>query len=542
MRRLKNLRGWQTLALALLPAAFAAMWLVAPLLRLFAEGWNNSGGAWSWVSATEIQLWWQDAYLRDRVIWTLNQATLTASICALIGLPMAWVLARCDFWGRSIWLRLLMLPFVMPTLVAAMGILALWGPRGWIAPLLSSLNITLENSPALLILGNVFFNLGLVIRASIDGLNRVSKQQLSAARSLGSGPWLAFWRVEYPIMRPWLWSSLCLVFLYCFTGFGLALVLGGPTWSTVEVEIYTLIAHELELQTASVLAISMLLLTLSVTLIYAWIEQRLRIKHNIEPASRVAPQTLGLRSLVWSSHVLWWLLCGLPLLALLLKAIEALAWRHAGSVWLNEDTAFAIMNSLRFTAMGLGLATVLGVLHALSSASLQRFNPRMATLWRASGYAPLLVSPVALAFGMLLMYPQWLASLPLMVCAYALLAYPMVAKALANALDQLPLSYEQAARTMGASPWWVFWRVTLPLVRSALQRGMAFAAATMLGEFAVTLFFSRPEWTTLTTLIYQHLGRPGAANLDAAWVLSSGLMLCALLAFASIERKNPSLK
>lgn len=508
------------------------------MLRLFAEGLSSGTLAWPDSAVSQVQLWWLDDYLTGRVAWTLTQALVTTAVCAAVGVPMAWVLARFDFWGRAIWLRLLMLPFVMPTLVAAMGILALWGPRGWLSPLLSSLNVTLDSSPVLLILGNVFFNLSLVIRASIDGLNRVSKQQLSAARSLGLGPWLAFWRVEYPIMRTWLFSALCLVFLYGFTGFGLALILGGQSWGTIEVEIYTLIAHELQLQTASVLAISMLSVTLSVAWVYAWIEQRLRVKHTVEPVSRVRPNTWMTKCWVWTTHGLWWLLCGLPLLALLFKALEAVAWRHAGSVWLNEDTAWALMNSLRFTAMGLGLATVLGVLHALSNASLQRFSPRWATLWRASGYAPLLVSPVALAFGILLLYPQWLANLSLLVCAYALLAYPMVAKSLTNALDQLPRAYAQAARSMGATPWWVFWRVTLPLVKSALQSGMAFAAATMLGEFAVALFFSRPEWTTLTTLIYQHLGRPGSANLDAAWVLSTSLMLCALLAFRLIERNR----
>jgi len=49
------------------------------------------------------------------------------------------------------------------------------------------------------------------------------------------------------------------------------------------------------------------------------------------------------------------------------------------------------------------------------------------------------------------------------------------------------------------------------------------------------LFLSRPEWATLTTLIYQRLGRPGTANLDAAMVLSCVLMLLALLAFVVIE-------
>ena len=64
---------------------------------------------------------------------------------------------------------------------------------------------------------------------------------------------------------------------------------------------------------------------------------------------------------------------------------------------------------------------------------------------------------------------------------------------------------------------------------------MAFAAATMLGEFAVSLLLSRPEWLTLSTLIYQRLGRPGAGNLDAALVLSASLMVLALVVFVAIE-------
>ena len=57
----------------------------------------------------------------------------------------------------------------------------------------------------------------------------------------------------------------------------------------------------------------------------------------------------------------------------------------------------------------------------------------------------------------------------------------------------------------------------------AIEDQASSAAATALGEFAVTLFLSRPEWTTLTTLIHQHLGRPGAANLDAAFVLAASI-------------------
>ena len=84
----------------------------------------------------------------------------------------------------------------------------------------------------------------------------------------------------------------------------------------------------------------------------------------------------------------------------------------------------------------------------------------------------------------------------------------------------------------------MFWRITLPLIAPALRRGMAFAAATALGEFAVSLFLSRPEWTTLTTLIYQQLGHPGAANLQAAHALSLLLMGLALGVFVLLDQEN----
>jgi thiamine transport system permease protein len=199
----------------------------------------------------------------------------------------------------------------------------------------------------------------------------------------------------------------------------------------------------------------------------------------------------------------------------------------AWSVLLEEDTVSALWNTARFSGLSLLLATALGLAHALAARRL---------LWlRAMVFLPLVVSPVMVAFGLLLLYPAWTGSFWLLVAAYALLAYPFVAKSLASALDGLPEHYADAARSLGASPWRVFARVTLPLLAPALRRGMAFAAATAVGEFAVTLFLSRPEWATLTTLIYQHLGRPGAANMDAALVLACVLMALALAAFVLIE-------
>ena len=511
-------------ALALLPLVFLLVVLVAPAVRLVAQGWEGlpgGQGVWDAVWAP-----WQDPYLRWRMAWSFLQAGATCVVSLLLGLPVAWVLARFDFAGRTLILRGLMLPFVVPTLVAAMGVLALMGPHGllvqWGGP-------DLQGTPWLLLYGNLFFNLCVLVRAATDALGQVSAARVAAARTLGASPWRAFWRVEWPAIAPWLMSALCLVFLYCFSGFGLALVLGGQEYATAEVEIYTLVAHELQLAQAGVLALWMLALTALVALAYAAIEQRLATPVRADRVARRSPRGAGQWAAVLGSIAVLALFCAAPLMAIAWQAIFSGA--DAWHVLLQEDTLHALWNTARFSALALMVATALGLAHALAA--------RHSLLLRTLVFLPFVVSPVMVAFGLLLLYPAWTGSFWLLVAAYALLAYPFVAKSLASSLDSMPVSYQAAARSLGATPWRAFWRVTLPLMAPALRRGMAFAAATAVGEFAVTLFLSRPEWATLTTLIYEHLGRPGAANMDAALVLACVLMALALLAFVLIEWPAP---
>lgn len=513
-----------TYALAFLPLAFLLVVLVAPAVRLVAQGWEGAQpgqGVWAAVWAP-----WQDPYLRWRMVWSFLQAGATCVASLVLGLPVAWVLARFDFAGRTLILRGLMLPFVVPTLVAAMGVLALMGPRGllvqWGGP-------DLQGTPWLLLYGNLFFNLCVLVRAATEALGQVSAARVAAARTLGATPWRAFWRVEWPAIVPWLMSGLCLVFLYCFSGFGLALVLGGQEYATAEVEIYTLVAHELQLGQAAVLALWMLLLTALVALAYAAIEQRLATPARADRLARRPPRGFAEWAAVLGSVAILVLFCAAPLVVIAWKAIflGAEAWH----VLVQEDTLRALWNTVRFSALALMLATALGLAHALAA--------RRSLLIRTLVFLPFVVSPVMVAFGLLLLYPTWTGSFWLLVAAYALLAYPFVAKSLAASLDSVPASYLAAARSLGATPWRAFWCVTLPMMAPALRRGMAFAAATAVGEFAATLFLSRPEWATLTTLIYEHLGRPGAANMDAALVLACVLMALALLAFVLIEWPAP---
>jgi thiamine transport system permease protein len=497
----------RTLGLALLPLAFLLSMSILPLLRVLQEG----QGQFSFGLLA-------DSYLQWRIVWSLLQAASSSLAALLVGLPLAWCLTRYRFPGRQLTLRLLMLPFVMPTLVAGMGVLALFGPQGL-------LGINLQDTPWLLLYGNLFFNLPLVIRAGCEGLAQLPASRLAAARTLGATPWRVFWRVEWPAVRPWLWSALCLVFLYCFSGFGLALLLGGQRYATVEVEIYQLVAYELNLADAGALALLMLLVTGAMAMLYAWLERRLAAPLKVDPLPPRRPQGREWLYLLAALAVLL-LFAGLPLLAVLWRAGQAVLLLGPDLLQ-DEDVRLALFNSARFSGLAVLLAAGLGCLHAMAA--------RGSLTLRTLTFLPFIVSPVCLAFGLLLLYPQWTASLSLLLATYALLAYPFVARSLAGALDSLPPHWPQAARSLGATPLRAFVRLIWPLLQPAFRRGLAFAAATALGEFAVTLFLSRPEWLTLTTLIYQRLGRPGPDNAALAMLLSAVLMLLALLAFLLIE-------
>lgn len=490
---------------SLLPLFFLLAVVLLPLQAMLQQ-----------TDADSFRMVWQDEYMRRLLGWTASQAAISSVLTLLLGVPVAWTVTRLQFSGRNWVLRLLMLPFVIPTLVAGVGILALFGAqgllwRGW------------EGTPWLLLYGNVFFNLPVMVRAGYQGLCQVPATRMYAAQTLGAGTWQRFVRIEIPQMLPWLAGGMCLVFLYCFSGFGLALLLGGEHYITLEVQIYQLIAYELDMAQAGVLVLWVLATTFLSAIIYAVLSRYSAQKAVIQMLPPQLPTTGQKAGLVMALLLLLGC-CALPLLAVCWRALLA------GSSWLvllESTTWQAVLNTLGFTLMAIMLALLLGFLHAALAKRL---------MWvRSLTFLPFMVSPVCVSFGLLLCYPGWTASLSMLICTYALLAYPFITKDVLAAWDSLPDSYTQAARTLGAGRMQVLLYVIVPLLRPALQRGLALAAATCIGEFAATLFLSRPEWQTLTTLIYHYLSTAGRDNYDRAMVLTLLLMLLTILIFALVE-------
>ncbi|MBZ9713146.1 ABC transporter permease [Deinococcus multiflagellatus] len=491
---------------------FLTLFLALPLTRTLLEG------------GVTLAVW-QDPYFQSRLAWTLTQAALTAALALLLGVPLAYLLSRYEVRGKALLLRLLLLPFVTPTLVAVLGLTALLGPQGAVT---RWTGLDLSDTPALVLLGNLFFNLPVMVRLSHAAFARVSPGLLGAARSLGAPAWRAAWDVALPLALPGVLAGTALVFLYSALSFGLPLALGGERYATLEVEIYTLTALQLRLSEASALIVGQLALTLVVTGVYVALT---RGGSGVPVGGRPRARG-GARAALLGLGTLTVLICFAPLVAVVVRGLWGAAgptlayWR---GILADESTPLLLWNTVRFGLLALVGATLLGGLYALGA---WRARARVLDLL---SLLPLMVSPVSLAAGYLLAYPALAAGLPLLIAAYTLLAWPLVVRSVLPALRAIPPRLHEAARSLGAGAGAAFRTVTWPLAFPALRGGGALALATVLGEFGATLVLTRPEWATLSTGLYERLGRAGERNLGEACALATLLLILSALAFALLD-------
>ncbi|MCB6184488.1 iron ABC transporter permease [Leeia sp. TBRC 13508] len=460
----------------------------------------------------------QDSYYWKRVGITVFQASLAACLCVVIALPVAWILSEYrPKWAR-LFLRLVLLPYLMPTIVGSLAILALAGPRGWF-PILPSEGFL----P--LMWGYVFYNLGISIWTIYQALQRVSSNQISAAKVLGASGWQIKRRIIWPAIKNAVLASWLLAFLFCGTSFGVALLLGGREWATLEVEIYELTALQLDLPSAAFVALIQLFMCALVVYAYA------KLSLPVKAERQLAFKQVGIqRTMRWFYYLPILVAAIISIAPMVGLVVKSLLGGYQVYLAIFQDEAFypALKNSLFFTGLSLPCISVIGLIVASQVR-------KGGTLKLLVTYSPYLISSSLLALALLVAYPSFIASLCLLIAGYVLLAYPLMARQVSLAWGQLPPRLGEAAHSLGASRGQSFWRIDVPILLPAIQSGLAFAAATTLGEFAVTLFLSRPEWTTITTLIYEKLGKPGIANFNQALALSVLLLVVSTAVFYLIN-------
>jgi thiamine transport system permease protein len=524
------------------PVAFLGVFFLLPLSGMLAQGfWVD--GSLDLSSLTETL----SRPRVHRVLWFTAWASLTATAVTLVlGVPVAYALYRLDFRGRHALRALVVMPFVLPTVVVGVAFRTLFAPAGPLGFL------GLDGTPVAILAALIFFNLAVVVR-TVGGLwEGLDRRREDAAAALGASPWQVLRTVTLPALKPGIISAATVVFLFCSTAFGVVLTLGGLEDGTVETEIYILTTQFLDLRAAAVLSVVQLCAVV-VLLLLAGRTRGKRTTALERSGSRSHGRRPGrgdLPALTVTALVVLFLAA--PLLTLVARSLRVgdgwgLAnYRSLGTT--GEGTALlepvwtALENSLRIAvdATVLALSLGLAVAFLVSRPARGRAQRRGSAALDGLFMLPLGVSAVTIGFGFLITLdepPLDLRSSPLLVpIAQAMVALPLVVRALVPVLKSIDPRQRQAAATLGASPLRSLLVVDLPVAwRPALAAaGLAFAVS--LGEFGATSFLARSDRPTLPVVIYQLISRPGAENFGMALAASVVLGVVTVTVMGAVER------
>ncbi len=459
-----------------------------------------------------------NAPLWPAVRFTLLQAGLSALISVALAAPLAKALARRAFFGRGLMLSMLGAPFLLPSIVAVLGLLAIWGRSGVFSNILAPLGLGPLDIYGLrgVLLAHVFFNLPLATRMLLQGWQAVPSEHFRLAAQLDLAPRARYALFDMPVLRGAVPSALLVIFMLCMSSFAVVLALGGgPRASTIELAIYQALRFEFDLSTAAKLAI----VQLAIGLVAAGLAFRFAKAAQFGGGlgapvqnwdKRRAPLLLDIAILGLAG-----LFVGLPMLAILLTGLGGLATGLPAGLWQAWRISLGI--AIASTALALGLA--LAIAHLIEASQRGSAIELFALLLLAT-------SPLVIGTGLFVIINPFAnpfaLALPVTVLVNAALALPLMLRILRPALHRVQQDYGRLAAQLDLRGWVRFRLVTLPQIRPELGFATGLAAALSMGDLGVITLFAPPDTQTLPLLMYRLMG---SYRMEAAAAVALVLVL-----------------
>ncbi len=505
-----------------------------------------------------------DPFYHDLFAFTAYQALLSTFASVVVGLPGAYLLARFEFPGRRFLRSVTILPFVLPSIMVAVGFLAMFGRTGLLNDVLAAVGlgpVELTFTLEIIVLAHAFYNAPLVTRLVTAAWESVDPARVETARTLGATPLRAFRDVTLPQLLPALLTASVLTFIFTFMSFPIVLALGGLQLATVEVWLF---ARVQSLDLAEAATLGAIETALSLGLIYVYLRfEATQLSGRGESRGRArTPLFAGWRSLgdpkrlaLGAYAVAALVLFVGPLLSLVVESVttpggqftlryyEFLLAQQASTAAGTTRPLPAITNSLLFGAGALLLALPMGVVVSVVATR----ESRGSRLWEALLTAPLAVSGIVLGLGMLrtLVFGTTLFGYRItvtgpvaIVAAHAVAAYPFVSRNVTPALGSIDDRLVDAARALGADRTTALLDVELPLVVPALVAGAAFAFAISVGEFDSTVLLAEGvDSATMPVALERYTGnRSLGPNLGPATAMGTVLLAVTTVSFVLIDR------
>ncbi|KTG20154.1 ABC transporter permease [Haloferax profundi] len=542
---------------AVLTAVVLFVLFYYPVATVFVDAVVDDG-AFTLEPLTEILT--SEFYLVDIIWFTAKQAFYSTLASLALGLPAAWLFARFEFPGRETLRSLTILPFVMPSIMVAIGFVATFGRNGTLNRALTAVGLppvellfTLEA----IIIAHAFYNAPLVARVVTAAWESVDARAVETARSLGANPRRAFRDVVLPQLLPSVGIGATLTFIFTFASFPIVLALGGFQLATIEVFVFAKV-RDLAYAEAASLAVIETVISLTLTAAYLSYEGRQRAAGgaaNPLPRQSVVPTTWSPKSALRTVGIAaYTVVVGLvfivPIASMILASVTGadggltlehyafLAERQATGATYQVKPLPAIWNSLLFAAGTLLVAVPMGVTMAILTT--RRYRGR--TLIDALAMAPFAVSGIVVGLGLLrgLVFGVDVFGTRIrvtgalaIVAAHAVGAYPFVTRNVAPLFSRLDDRLVESARSLGATRTRALFDVELPLVWTGVVAGAAFAVAISIGEFDSTIILAEGAGRyTMPVAVERLLGR----RLGPATAMGCVLLLVTSVSFFVVDR------
>ncbi|SIO48672.1 thiamine transport system permease protein [Rhodovulum sp. ES.010] len=463
--------------------------------------------------------------------FTVTQALISAALSVALAVPVARALARRRFPGRGLLITLLGAPFILPVIVAVIGLLAVFGRGGLVSRALAVFGLGPIDIYGLegVVLAHVFFNLPLATRLILQGWLAIPAERFRLAAALGFGPGEVARRLEWPMLRAVLPGAFLVVFLICTTSFAVALTLGGgPRATTVELAIYQAFRFEFDLGHAALLS----LLQFGLCALAAVLALAVTVPGGFgagldRPVARWDADSRALRL----QDTAWLALAGLflilPLAMILLRGIGGVA-ALPPSVW---------QAALRSLAVALGSAALTLALALPMAVAAARLGRARGAALQAAGTLSIAASPLVMGTGLfILLYPvadPVALALPVTALVNAAMSLPFALRALVPAVAETEAGFGRLADSVGMTGMARLRLVLLPRLRRPIGFALGLSAALSMGDLGVIALFADPSQATLPLQLYRLMG---AYRMEAAAGAALVLLALSLALFWVFDR------
>ena len=432
------------------------------------------------------------------VRFTVWQAFFSALISVVLAVPVARALARRRLPGHRLLVTLLGAPFILPVIVAVLGLLAIFGRNGWLNTALGAVGlpeVSIYGAHGV-VLAHVFFNMPLATRLILQGWQAVPAEQFRMVGQLGLSPRMVFRIIEWPILRQVVPGAFALIFVICLTSFAVALTLGGgPRATTIELAIYQAFRFDFDLGRAAVLSLLQLAVAGAAAVLALWILPPIALQTGRDRVVRRwdAPSPWG--DAFWIILAVGFLL--LPLLSIALSGLIGLFYMPFSVLTATWTTVWvACVSTVVLLVLALPMAAWLAQAKWGGAEALTLLGLVASPLMIGTGWFILIfpfVSPTAFA-------------LPVTALINAMMALPFAVRILLPPMRQVFNDYGRLSMGLGLRSL-ALWRfVLVPRLRPQIGFAAGLTAALSVGDLGVVALFADPDVATLPLQMYRLMG------------------------------------